>query len=340
MTLRHIVVGAYLAATDVHQGTAKDVALGTKVHSLFFFFAHPAFAVPVVITTATAEDIAQDMTVVQGNRGFTSLVNDALRVVLHRATSDGTNFAATEKAAANSSAVHLDIGYIRITIGHVATAEDIATLVQKIVTSGYVVEFGVVFSCAGIVSVADVAVVDLHEGRAEDATTFTTTIDVTGDGRNAVDVACAIPFTDNNMGLARDVTRIGVTDSTNMMPYGATPSTAIDVTHGTALDVGRGGCNKTFIIICAMIDARIPHVFHRTARATSIDVLGHLTAEQGDVCVTSHRGIGTKTSTITIISHEGSFIDNNIGIVLVNNQWYVCCCQVSPIAVIHFSHSY
>ena len=59
---QHTGFGAYLATMDMYVGGAEDIALRTAVHGLpFLVVLEKAFAAPVVVTSATTEDVAHDM---------------------------------------------------------------------------------------------------------------------------------------------------------------------------------------------------------------------------------------------------------------------------------------
>ena len=103
------------------------------------------------------------------------------------------------------------------------------------------------------IAVADVAIVDLHESSAIDSATFTAAIDVTGDGRNAVDVARAVHITDDDVAGAEVITCRVVFDASHMVAHGTTPATTIDIADGTTLDIGSGRGLETVNIFVSIV---------------------------------------------------------------------------------------
>ena len=59
----HIGFRTNLATIDMNIGAAEYVAFRTLIHSQFFCVGHITFTTPVVITTASTEDIAHHMTI-------------------------------------------------------------------------------------------------------------------------------------------------------------------------------------------------------------------------------------------------------------------------------------
>ena len=138
---------------------------------------------------------------------------------------------------------------------------------------------------------------------------------------------------DDNIGLTRNIihdrtchgNQFSIDNSTSMFAYMTLITATKDFTQRTAFDISIGLCNK---LLCTSI------VKHTTAIATTIEVLGNLTAMQTDVGSTADNSIATLTTTegiavfdhflLTIrmlsicfirdITHRGAFTDIHIGI--------------------------
>ena len=252
---------ANLTTTDIHIGTTEDITLGALVHGFLFLFGHPAFAAPVVVTTATTKDIAHDMTIIQINIGLTTFVYLCVGIdertcgtcstFFYRASSDRTNLTTAIQAATNDTTIHRDIRASYVTVGYITTTKDVTTLVQQVVTRFNVVQLLYIFIyrrlfCTGIlIAITNISIVDGDIGIAVDGTTFTTTIDVTGDGRNTIGIAGTILLANNYVGFTVSVVVCYITDFTSMMTHRASPATTIDVTYRTAFDISSGISHKT-----------------------------------------------------------------------------------------------
>ena len=143
----------------MYVGRTEDIALRAAVHVLLLLLAlEIALAVPVVIASAAAEDVAHDMAAPQIDLGFSAFVDGGrlttlkaivmlnvgcvfgYAVCMYGAAPHRPDLAATIEAAAHEAVPHVDVGSVDVAVGHVAAAEDVAALVQFVVTRGLVVK--------------------------------------------------------------------------------------------------------------------------------------------------------------------------------------------------------
>ena len=324
--------GAHLTTEDAHFGLSEDVALGTEVHGLLLFIGHITFTVPVVEASATAKDITQHMTTEQGYPGATRLVDlrfaidegtvRCCRPFLHRTTTDRTDLTAAIKAATDDTAIHLDIGEVDITVGHITATEDITAPVEQVVASLHVVEFLHIFII--LIAIADASVVDGDISRAEDATTLTTAVDITVDGRNAIEETGSREVTDDDMHLSVTVVLIvgHVADESLVITDTTAPATAIDITSRTAQNIGIGTGREARRVTVA-ISADTKEIGHVAGGSRGIDVLIYRTTEQSHISraidTATHRGGNVSIATaIDIITDSSPFVDDHIRIVFIN----------------------
>ena len=75
IALQHIGLCADLTAIDMHIGATEDIALRALIHSCFLCLSHITFTTPVVITSASTEDVAHHMTIPQFNMSPTAFVD-------------------------------------------------------------------------------------------------------------------------------------------------------------------------------------------------------------------------------------------------------------------------
>ena len=335
--------GAHLTAEDAHFGLSEDVTLGTEVHGLLLFIGHITFTVPVVEASATAKDITQHMTTEQGYPGATRLVDLRLAVdegivrccstFLHRTTTDRSDLTAAIKATTDDTAIHLDIGEVDITVGHITATEDITASVEQVVTGLHVVEFLHIFII--LIAIADASVVDGDISRAEDATTLAAAVDITLNGRNAIEETGSREVTDDDMGIAATVTRIvgHIADESLVITHATTPATAVDITYHTTIDISisRGG------------EACGEDIGHTTGGTCRIDILYDRAAEQGNI----GRAIDTTcqcirfrsiSATIDITADSSTFMDDHVGVIPLIYSGLLVVRQLTEVTVIHISH--
>ena len=123
------LLGAYLAAVDVHLRLSEDIAVGVEL----------ALLAQVVVASAAGKHIAVDMAVVHLNAGLAALEDGfqlALGVLLATqldlATADGRNLATAEDAVADIAAIHKHIGEVDVAVVDIAAAEDAAAVAQTV----------------------------------------------------------------------------------------------------------------------------------------------------------------------------------------------------------------
>ena len=327
--LGQTALGAYLSTMDMHQRLSEDIALGTAVHGFLFIIGHIAFAVPVVVTAAAAKDVAQYVAAVHLKTGGARLVNlgcsvrdSSRRIRFHRAAADGAYLTAAVEAAAHRAVIHQDARVVDVAVCHVAAAEHIAALVEQAVAFGLVVQLGHILilcwgalCCRVLVAVAYMAVVDIDIGRAEDAATLAAAVDVTHDGRVAVEeVLAAAEVADDHMRLAISVCSVvgDIADESLVIAHAAAPAAAIDVTDHAAPDVGVGSGSEVTAVV--VIDA--------TGSAGGIDVLVDGAAKQGDIggaddVAAVGNGSVAKSAAVGVVRHRGALVDDDVGVVFV-----------------------
>ena len=164
-------------------------------------------------------------------------------------------------------------------------------------------------------------------GLTEDATTLTTGIGITLNGRNTLQETIAIrqcslvlADTDDHIGLTENIVR----NSSNrfiMIANITFPTTAIDVTHRTTFYIGCCTGGKTVRIRVAF-STNFVVIIHGTTGTTSINILIHCTTQQVNICRTTDNSIGTQTSAVGIVDNRYSLMDMNVGIVFLAIQTY------------------
>ena len=301
VALEHAFLGAYLATTDVYVGGAEDIAFRTAVHIiLLILILEEAFTIPVVVATATTEDVAHHMATPQIDMGFTTLVDGGwltafkaiimlfiltvLRegVGMHGTAAYGADLSTAIEAAAHDAVPHGDMGTVDIAVGHITATEDIAAQLQFIVASRHVVQLWNIFIFGGgifrsrvLITVAYIALVHRDVGIAEDGAALTSAIDITGDGGDAADMAGAVGIANDHMGLAKLVAHIvcHYPDGTFMVAHAAAPASAIDIAHGAALNVGIGTGSEALGIVRGIVCADTEQVVDGSRRTGRIDIL-------------------------------------------------------------------
>ena len=124
--LCHFPGCSYLTTIDVHLGLAEHITIRVKITALTF----------IVIASATAKHIAVYIAIIQGNMGFTSLVDTlqfANRVILARRINDTStnscNFTATEQSITNMTAIHQNMAVVHTTVVDITATIDTTTIV-------------------------------------------------------------------------------------------------------------------------------------------------------------------------------------------------------------------
>ena len=114
------------------------------------------------------------------------------------------------------------------------------------------------------------------------------------------------------MGLTRNIVCGCIADSTRMVSHCTCPSATIDVTTGTAFDVGIGRGNE--------VSAK--EVIDSSPGTCGIEVFRYFSTKQGnigsaiDVTTTDKRvAFLTKSSTIGIVAYKSTFVDDDVGII-------------------------
>ena len=246
------------------------------------------------MAAAAAEDVALDMAVEELHKGLAGLVDAGIAVdnagggvgvfVPDGAAPDRTDLAAAVEAAADSAAVHLQVGDIHVAVDHVAAAEGVAGLFNGV--GCLVVEFFDILVVGRLtrwrhvlVAVADVSVVDGQVGGAIDRAALAATVGITLDGGDAVVEAGAVHLTDGHIGHSGDVSSSLVNGcihhfTINSLEVSANMSqitAAIDVTGHSALDIDVGGCGERLQVVL---------VIHRSSLTAAINILVHVAAQQ------------------------------------------------------------
>ena len=252
ITFGHVVRRTYDATTNAYISTAKDITLRTEIHRCLdlLFYIPRTITAPVVETTTSTKDITHHQTAIHRDFCPTTLVDfghvigedTSRRILQHRTTSDRTNLTTSVETTAHRTAIHRDVGEIGITVGHITTTKDIASFIEQIITC-----FGIVkhrYIVIVFVFVTDMTIIERDKRCTVDGTTFATTIDITIDGWIARKVIIITYHTYDNMSLALNISILGGRYGTRMESYRAFPSTTIDVTNRTTLDIGIGGRSK------------------------------------------------------------------------------------------------
>ena len=125
------------------------------------------------------------------------------------------------------------------------------------------------------------------------------------------------------------------------------PATAIDVTTGTTLDIGRGAGGEAIGIVIftfgiTIVATHMEDVVDGTCRTGSIDILLHRTTEQGNIGVaidiTAAFLVGRSiTATVGIVHHLSAFVDDDIGAIDVLAFLLFCVREGREISVIDIS---
>ena len=130
------------------------------------------------------------------------------------------------------------------------------------------------------------------------------------------------------------------------MTYVATPAAAIDVTAGTALDIDIGAGHEAtgipWIIIiwirCNIVSNAI-HIFHIATGTSCVDIFLDLTAKQGNVGGARHHSLRTIAAAINVVTHIGTFVDDDVGAVSSLGQCQVCLSNVCRVfSVVNLCH--
>ena len=316
ITLRHIGHCSHFTATDTDVGAAEDETLRTEVHGILLLGRHIALAAPVVEAAATAEHVTHDMTIIEnhlgGTRhidmGFTIAVQSFGRTCQNRATPYRADLTAAIQSTADGAAPHHYIGGVDITVGHIAATKHVTALVELVVANLNIVEFLNILTVH--ITVTDIAIVDRDVGRAEDGTAFTTAIDIAGNGWNAIKEAAAADIADDNIRLTEDIVGIigDVADESVVPTHMTTPAAAIDITHRATFYIDIGTGLEGLSIVC---------IRHRTAGTRAIDILHHRTAQESHIGRAGHCGRTTIATTIDVVGHGGTLVDDDVSIVLI-----------------------
>ena len=322
---------------------SKDITIGIECTTL----------TQVVISSTATKNVAVNIAFKECHISLTSLVytlqsTNAIvnACCFNDATSYSGNLTTAKECVTNVTAIHLDIAYIHTTVVDVATTEDTTAIEQAVRTIAcpglvvqlllivvranlYVVEVGICCGNGIEVAIADESLVERDIGSAEDSATLTTAIGVTLNGGNTVDEAGSVGFTDNNVCFTEDVTCRGGIDISTVITHTAFPSTTIHVTGRTALDIGIGTGNERIVEV---VSSHVVLVVHRTYSTRSIEVLGNLTTQQGDVggsvhvtgirsiCVTQTATVGVSTATAAIVhvaADISTLIDTYIRVIFI-----------------------
>ena len=152
------------------------------------------------------------------------------------------------------------------------------------------------------------AVVDGHVGLAEHRATLAAAIDVTGNGRCTREEIVIAEHANHDMIFGIPVIGIRGRDDTLVIAHMAFPSTTIDITHGTALDIGIAAGNKVL---------GTHHILDGTTLTGGIYILRHRTTEYADIGRTRDDGLGTLTTTVSITGDSGALVDKDVGVVCI-----------------------
>ena len=96
-----------------------------------------------------------------------------------------------------------------------------------------------------------------------------------------------------------------------MIANASFPTAPIDVTYHTTLNISVGLSLEVLGLIL---------IQHSTTRTGSIEVLGDTTTMQTDIGFSTDGGIGTKSTTIAVVTHPGTLFDINVGIGFLHAQ--------------------
>ena len=321
VTVGHTGIRAYLAAVDMHLCLTEDVA-GTVQR---------AYATQVVVAATAAKHIAVNVALVHLHHRLTRTVDALQRTAVHFAASDGRNLAAAEDTVAHHATVERHVGLIYGAVVDITAAKEIAGLYQQRVGRflGFVFYLFNVFS--GFIFITDVALIELHVGRAIHSTTLTAAIGIALDGGDAVGEAAAAEVADDHIGLGGNIVVRGAlhlvrtchwrADQAIVQTYISFPAAAIDITAGAALDIGRGtGGEAIAICACVIRTYRGKCIVHGSCCTGSIDILLHRATEQSYIGMSPYvaaewRATRTITATVSIVHHLGTFVDDNVGVV-------------------------
>ena len=215
----YTLVRTDLTTMDIDFRLAEDITVGVERTTF----------TQVIVASATTEDVTPHMTGIEGDMRLTSLI-DALQrtdgIILatcrNHATTDSSNLTTTEESIAHVATIHLHVGNVHTTVVDITTTKDIAAVVKTVCTitrPGFIMEFllivirayldvvevGVCCRYSIKVAIADKAIIHGDVRSAKDCTTFTTAIGITLNGRQSVNIVSTIQFTNDDVGLARDV---------------------------------------------------------------------------------------------------------------------------------------
>ena len=110
-------------------------------------------------------------------------------------------------------------------------------------------------------TITDKSLVERDVRGSEYSTAFTASVGVTINGWNTIYETGAVKLANNDMCLAKDVTRRAFTDGSCVIAYATLPTTAIDVTSRSTLDIGICTGNE---IVVEVILFHLVFVVHRT----------------------------------------------------------------------------
>ena len=289
------------------------------------------------------------MTLVQGNSGLARLVDLCQAVAegsfrcssicIHRTTTDGAYLTTTIETAADDTAVHLDVRDVDIAVSHITATEDVTTHIEQVVARLGIVKFLDIATV--LIAVADLSVVDSHVSRAEDTAALTATVDITVDGGNTIVEVGAVEVANDDMRLTEDIRCVvrDSTDLTGMITHATTPAATIDVTYHAALDIGVGTGLKVVFV------SHVKEIIHTAGRTCCIDILLDRTTKQGnvrrtiDIAAQSIRST-TIATTISIVHHGGTLIDDDIGVVSFISTFLLSISQTAKVSVIHLGRPY
>ena len=256
------------------------------------------------------------------------------------------------------TAIHPDIGDVNTTVVDISTSEDTATIIQTVGTitlPSLVVKFLQIIPyivastfrqistlavlCLKICQVLEITVTDIpifqsNSSSTIDRATLTTAISITLNGRNTINKGSTIQFTNNNIGGTIDIISIGLRDIPDVIAYATLPSTTIDVTTSTTLNVGIGCSHKgsSWLRRAVIVSTSLISVVHRADGTGCINVLDDLTAKQSDeggtinitstldviFAETTTIGIGsTEFTIIHIATNNSALVNANIGVILI-----------------------
>ena len=338
----------YRTTMNVYMCLSKDITIGIECTTL----------TQVVISSTTTEDITVYVALIERYVRFTSLI-DALQgtnaVVLTGSNDDtssnGSYLTTTEEGVSYVTAIHLDVADIHTTIVNITTTKDTSTIIETIRTVARprlvvqflliivrtylnIIEIGI---CGGYIvemTITDKAIVQCDISCTEYSTTLTTAIGITLDGRNTIDEAVTVFLTDDNVSFTKDIACCCSINSSCVIAYTALPTTAIDVTCCTALDIGIGRSDKWLVEV---ISSYVVFVVYRTYGSCGVEVLCHFTTKKsnvgcsvditsiGSISITQATTIGvcaTETTVIHITADISALVDDHVGIVFLTVSGY------------------